>query len=103
MSKNVADLLVENLVNAGVKSVLEEAFAHDGPAVINVFTDPDALAMPPKVEFEQIKGFATSMGKLMLNGQTADAINTAKSNIKYLKELSELSESFKKRNSPLSL
>ncbi|HZH85715.1 MAG TPA: ubiquinone-dependent pyruvate dehydrogenase, partial [Brumimicrobium sp.] len=78
---------VENLVNAGVKSVLEEAFAHDGPAVINIFTDPDALAMPPKVEFDQIKGFATSMGKLMLNGQTADAINTAKSNMKYLKEL----------------
>lgn len=87
MSKNVADLLVENLVNAGVKSVLEEAFAHDGPAVINIFTDPDALAMPPKVEFDQIKGFAKSMGKLMLNGQTADAINTAKSNLKYLKEL----------------
>lgn len=70
-----------------VKSVLLEAFAHDGPALVNIFTDPDALAMPPKVEFDQIKGFATSMGKLMLNGHAADVIDTAKSNIKYLKEL----------------
>src|SRR5690554_7866498 len=70
-----------------VKSTLQEAFAHDGPALINIFTDPDALAMPPKVEFDQIKGFTKSMGKLMLNGQVADVIDTAKSNMKYLKEL----------------
>lgn len=70
-----------------VKGVLQEAFAHEGPALINIFTDPDALAMPPKVTFDQVKGFATSMGKLMLNGQVADVIHTAKSNMKYLKEL----------------
>lgn len=70
-----------------VKSVLQEALKYNGPAVVNIFTDPEALAMPPKVEFDQIKGFATSMGKLMLNGQTADAIDNAKSNMKYLKEL----------------
>jgi len=70
-----------------VKGTLQEAFAHDGPALVNIFTDPDALAMPPKVEFEQIKGFAESMGKLMLNGHSAEVIDTAKSNFKYLKEL----------------
>ncbi|TVZ25453.1 pyruvate dehydrogenase (quinone) [Gillisia sp. Hel_I_86] len=70
-----------------VRGALLEAFAHNGPALVNIYTDPDALAMPPKVEFSQMKGFATSMGKLMLNGHAADAIATAKSNIKYLKEL----------------
>lgn len=70
-----------------VKSVLQEALTHDGPALINIFTDPDALAMPPKVEFSQMKGFAKTMGKLMLNGQAADVIDTAKSDMKYLKEL----------------
>ncbi|RXJ44327.1 thiamine pyrophosphate-dependent enzyme [Gelidibacter gilvus] len=70
-----------------LKGALREALAHDGPALVNVFTDPDALAMPPKVDFDQIKGFATSMGKLMLNGHTGDVIDIAKSNIKYLKEL----------------
>ncbi len=70
-----------------VKGTLEEAFAHDGPALVNIFTDPDALAMPPKVTFDQVKGFAETMGKLMLNGQSAEVIDSAKSNIKYLKEL----------------
>lgn len=70
-----------------VKSALEEAFAHDGPALINIFTDPEALAMPPHITFDQIKGFATSMGKMMLNGQGAEVIDTAKSSIKYLKEV----------------
>lgn len=70
-----------------VKNTLQEALAHNGPALVNIFTDPDALAMPPKLEFSQVKGFAKSMGKLMLNGQAADVIDTAKSNMKYLKEL----------------
>ncbi|SFU27124.1 pyruvate dehydrogenase (quinone) [Pustulibacterium marinum] len=70
-----------------VTSVLKEAFVHEGPAVINIFTDPNALAMPPKVTFEQMKGFAESMGKLMLNGDAAEVISSAKSNAKYLKEL----------------
>lgn len=70
-----------------VRTTIQQALAHDGPALVNIFTDPDALAMPPKVEFDQVKGFATTMGKLMLNGQAADVIDTAKSNMKYLKEL----------------
>ncbi|MBJ7880845.1 thiamine pyrophosphate-dependent enzyme [Gelidibacter salicanalis] len=70
-----------------VKTVIQQAMNHDGPALVNIFTDPDALAMPPKVEFDQVKGFAKTMGKLMLNGQAADVIDIAKSNMKYLKEL----------------
>ncbi|WP_417885523.1 thiamine pyrophosphate-dependent enzyme [Zunongwangia sp.] len=70
-----------------VQKALTEAFAHTGPAVVNIFTDPDALAMPPEIKFDQVKGFATTMGKLMLNGKTAEIIDTAKSDMKYLKEL----------------
>lgn len=70
-----------------VTTALREAFVHEGPAVINIFTDPNALAMPPKVTFEQMKGFAETMGKLMLNGDAAEVISSAKSNAKYLKEL----------------
>lgn len=70
-----------------VESTLAAAFAHDGPALINIYTDPDALAMPPHVNFDQVKGFAESMGKLMLNGRSAEVIDSAKSNFKYLKEL----------------
>ena len=70
-----------------VKQALSEAFAHEGPAVVNIFTDPDALAMPPEINFEQVKGFAKTMSKMMINGKTADVIDTAKSDMKYLKEI----------------
>lgn len=70
-----------------VEPALREAFSFEGPALINIYTDPDALAMPPELEFKQVKGFAETMSKLMLNGKTAEVIDTAKSNLKYLKEL----------------
>ncbi|MEO7768166.1 MAG: thiamine pyrophosphate-dependent enzyme [Ferruginibacter sp.] len=70
-----------------VKQALLDAFNHDGPAVVSIFTDPNALAMPPTIKFEQVIGFANSMAKLMLNGKSAEIIETAKSDLKYLKEL----------------
>nr|WP_320012510.1 thiamine pyrophosphate-dependent enzyme [uncultured Desulfobulbus sp.] len=70
-----------------VRSAITEAFAHDGPALVNIFTDPNALAMPPHVDFHQLKGFAWSMGRLMLNGQSAEVVNVATSGVKYLKEI----------------
>jgi pyruvate dehydrogenase (quinone) len=70
-----------------VKQALVNAFNHDGPAVVSIFTDPNALAMPPSIKLDQIVGFTNSMAKLMLNGKSAEIIDTAKSDLKYLKEL----------------
>lgn len=55
--------------------------------LVNVLTDPNALAMPPKVEFDQVKGFALSMSKLMLSGRMDDVLETVKSNYKHIKEV----------------
>lgn len=70
-----------------VITALSEGLKHDGPAIINIYTDPNSLAMPPSVNFEQLKGFAESMTKLMLNGKFADIVDTTGSDIKYLREL----------------
>jgi pyruvate dehydrogenase (quinone) len=70
-----------------VKQALREAFMFNGPALVNIMTDPNALAMPPKIEFEQVKGMALSMTKLMLNGQMGEVLETFKANYKHLKEL----------------
>ena len=70
-----------------VEQALREAFVHNGPVLVHVFTDPNALAMPPKVEFEQVKGMALSMTKLMLNGEMGEVLDTIKSNYKHIKEL----------------
>lgn len=70
-----------------LEDTLRKAFAYEGAVLVNILTDPNALAMPPKMEFAQVKGFAETMGKLMINGQTAEMIEIAKSSIKYLKEV----------------
>jgi len=70
-----------------VEQALRNGFDHDGPALISIFTDPNALAMPPKIKLKEILGYSNSMAKLMMNGNTAEIIDTAKSDIKYLKEL----------------
>lgn len=67
--------------------LLKEAFLHDGPVLVNVMTDPNALAMPPKVEFKMMKGMALSMTKLMLGGKFDEVLDTVKSNYKHLKSI----------------
>jgi pyruvate dehydrogenase (quinone) len=71
---------------AEVKAALAQAFQHDGPVLVNVMTDPEALAMPPKIEFDQIKGYALTMSKMILGGQMTEVLDTVKSNYKHLKE-----------------
>jgi pyruvate dehydrogenase (quinone) len=70
-----------------VKQAIREALSFKGPALINIFTDPNALAMPPKIEFEQVKGMALSMTKLILNGRMEEVLDTVKANYKHLKDI----------------
>lgn len=70
-----------------VEQALSNGFKHNGPAIINIFTDSNALAMPPSINFDQVKGFAQSMAKLMMNGKFAEIVDTTKSELKYLREL----------------
>lgn len=66
---------------------LSEALKHDGPVIVDIKTNPDALAMPPRIEWEQIKGFTLSVGKMMLGGRMDEAMQTLKSNYKHLTEV----------------
>jgi pyruvate dehydrogenase (quinone) len=72
----------DNLENA-----LQEAFAIDGPVLVNVMTNPDSLAMPPKIEWKQMAGYTTTMTKLLLGGKMDEVLDTIKSNYKHLKEV----------------
>lgn len=67
--------------------LLKEAFLYNGPVLVNVMTDPNALAMPPKIEFKMMKGMALSMTKLMLGGKFDEVLDTVKSNYKHLKSI----------------
>lgn len=66
---------------------LEQALSEDGPFLLNVITDPAALAMPPKIDAQQVKGMTVAMAKLMLHGQFDEVWDTIRSNFKHAKEL----------------
>jgi len=70
-----------------VKSTLEKSLSQDGPALITIQTDPNALAMPPKLEFDQMKGFAFYVGKMMLSSRANEVIKIIESNYKHLGEV----------------
>jgi pyruvate dehydrogenase (quinone) len=70
-----------------VKPGLEKAFLMEGPVLVSVQTDPNALAMPPKLEFSQMKGMALYIGKMMLGGRMDEVFNIISSNYKHLAEM----------------
>jgi pyruvate dehydrogenase (quinone) len=61
-----------------LKSAISEAFAHQGPAVVDVLTDRQELVMPPEIKLEQAKGFSLWMLKAVLNGQANEIVSVAK-------------------------
>ncbi len=66
------------------RTAIGMALATEGPALVNILTDPNALAMPPKATFDQMKGFAVSMTKMMFNGKADEVIAIIKSNYKHI-------------------
>ncbi|MDN5894265.1 MAG: pyruvate dehydrogenase [Nocardioides sp.] len=60
------------------------AFAHDGPALVEIITDPQALSLPPKITSDQVFGFATAMSKIVLNKGAGEAVSMARSNMRNL-------------------
>jgi pyruvate dehydrogenase (quinone) len=67
-------------VEAGIKEML----ATEGPVLCDVATDPEALSLPPKVELQQIRGFAKAAVKKSLNGHIDEVWEQAKSNVRNL-------------------
>ena len=65
-----------------VRKALERALAHDGPALVDIVTDPRALSLPPTISGEQVKGFALSMSKIVMNGGAGEAVAMARSNLR---------------------
>jgi pyruvate dehydrogenase (quinone) len=65
---------------AELPSALKKALAHPGPALVDVVTDKNVLAMPPKATIQQAKGFALAMTKMVFGGQIDDVLDTVATN-----------------------
>jgi pyruvate dehydrogenase (quinone) len=59
---------------------LAEAFAHDGPALVDVVSARQELIMPPKTTLAESKNFGLFMLKAVLDGRASQVIDLAKVN-----------------------
>ncbi len=66
---------------ADLKQAISEAFAHDGPALLDVVTARQELAMPPRTEFSQAEGFSLWVLKAVLSGRADEVIDLARTNL----------------------
>ena len=67
-----------------VEGAIERALSYKGSYLLNIFTNPNALAMPPKIETNQVIGMTKAMTKLMLGHKMDEVWDTIKSNYKHL-------------------
>ena len=61
--------------------MIAQAFAPDGPALVEVPAHRRELAMPPTISLEQMTGFGMFMVKAVLNGRGDEIVDLAKTNL----------------------
>jgi pyruvate dehydrogenase (quinone) len=61
---------------------MRDVLAHDGPALLDVVTDPNALELPPHITAAEAKGFALSVGKTVLRGGVGSMLELARTNLR---------------------
>nr|WP_254060092.1 thiamine pyrophosphate-dependent enzyme [Granulicella sp. L56] len=64
-----------------LKPALEQAFAHDGPALVDVLVHRQELSMPATITPSQVLGFGLYLTKSVLNGRGDAIIDLAKTNL----------------------
>jgi pyruvate dehydrogenase (quinone) len=64
-----------------LKGSLETALRHKGPALIDVVTNPNALALPPKIEAKEVAGYGLYFAKDTLHGRFFESIDELKGSL----------------------
>ncbi len=64
-----------------VRPMLQKAFKHDGPALVEVAVHRQELSMPPTIKLEQATGFGLFMLKAVISGRGDELIDLAKVNL----------------------
>ena len=63
---------------------LREAFAHPGPAVVVVATERNELSLPPRITFDQARGFTLWATRSVLSGRGDEVLEVAAANLREL-------------------
>jgi pyruvate dehydrogenase (quinone) len=64
-----------------LKGVFSSALRHKGPALVDVVTNPNALALPPKVDAKEVAGYGLYVAKQTLHGRLFESIDELKGNL----------------------
>jgi pyruvate dehydrogenase (quinone) len=67
-----------------LEDALRDAFAHDGPALVEVHTARQELSLPPKLTYGEIKGFTLYATRTILSGEGSELIELTKTNLREL-------------------
>ncbi len=67
-----------------LEGALQAAFAHDGPALVDVHTARHELSLPPKLSYGELKGFTLYATRTVLSGGGEELIDLAKTNLREL-------------------
>ncbi|MUL45229.1 ubiquinone-dependent pyruvate dehydrogenase [Mycobacterium sp. CBMA293] len=66
---------------ADLESALAAAFAHDGPALVDVITARQELTIPPTITAEQAKGFSLFAIRTILAGRSDELLDLITTNV----------------------
>jgi pyruvate dehydrogenase (quinone) len=67
-----------------LEDALTAAFAHDGPALVEVATARHELSLPPKLTYGEIKGFTLYATRTVLSGGGEELVELTKTNLRDL-------------------
>jgi len=67
---------------ADIRAGLKDAFDYQGPALVDLVTDPNALSIPPHVTASQMTGFALAATKVVLSGGVGRMLEMARANLR---------------------
>ena len=70
-----------------LENTLQEALLHNGPALVDVFTNPHVPTLPPHTSVGVMSRYIQSQAKLALGGRMDEAWDAFRTNIKYIRDL----------------
>ena len=60
---------------------LTQAFAHDGPSLVDVVVNRQELLIPPSITFDELKGFTLYMVRAVFSGKGDEIVDLARTNL----------------------
>ena len=67
-----------------LEDAIKAAYAEKGAVLVDIATDPNAIALPPKISCTQARDFSLALGKIALSEGIKEALKTIGSNSRSL-------------------